>query len=308
MVKLLMTNLFVRKLYFYSAKIFFYLGYFHGSNRLQQYFTKHVPLLNGIFAHPLGFTWPISTRNSLKTYISSCESFTSRILLSRSSTMTSFICVGANLGWYPLLLGAQNKEIEIYAFECHPEFFDLLKKNVLNNSSIIECSDFAISNSDSLKPLYMPIDGNDGMSTLYPAKDETDTNLVVAQVTLTTLDKYFEGKEIPSEEVFVLMDIEGGELKAIEGGKIFIEKYAPTLILEINPKMLAQAESNFLEMFRTLQSMSYDIYWIDERENLVPTSESFLFPHTTVLPIDSGANYLFVKHGKTWVKDFIRRN
>jgi FkbM family methyltransferase len=303
-----MLSYLIKKIYFHFARLFFNLGYFPGSSKLQGYFTQRLPLQKGLFAHPLGFTWPIYTRNSLKVYISSCEPYTTKILMSRSNTMNSFVCVGANLGWYPLLVGTQNREIDIYAFECHPMFFNLLEINMANNGIDITCSNFAISDLDSRESLYMPKDGNDGMSTLYPAEDETDSDFVVAHVALTSLDAYFGEREISKGEVFILMDIEGGELKAIEGGKAFLEKYAPTLILEINPKMLAQSNSDFLKMFRFFQSMSYDIYWIDEREDLIQVTETLLFPHTTVLPIDSGANYLFVEHGKTWVQDFIKRN
>jgi FkbM family methyltransferase len=301
-----MAETFISRLYFLFAKLFFFLGYFPGSNRLQNFVTNHLPLRTGNFAHPLGFKWPVISKNSLKTYISSCEPFTSKVLMSRVNEISTFICVGANIGWYPLLIGTQNRDTEIFAFECNPEFFTYLQVNMLNNDVAINCSSQGISNKESLESLFIPVNGNDGMSTLYPAEDEISSDLFIAKVKVTSLDSFFEGREFAQGEVFILMDIEGGEIKALEGAMLLIGALKPTLILEINPKMLSQAKSNYLEMFRAFQCSSYDIYWIDERENLVLCKEDLMLPHTSVLPKDSGANYLFVNHEKKWVKEFIK--
>ncbi len=294
------------KLYFLFAKLFFNLGYFPGSNRLQSFVTNHLPFRTGNFSHPLGFIWPVISKNALKTYISSCEPFTSKVLMSRASEISTFICVGANIGWYPLLIGTQNESTEMFAFECNPEFFSHLQANMLNNEIVINCSSRGISNKESLESLFIPVNGNDGMSTLYPAENETSSDLFIAKVEVTSLDSFFQGREFAEGEVFILMDIEGGEIKALEGANLLIGALKPTLILEINPKMLSQAKSNYIEMFRAFQGNSYDIYWIDERENLVLCTEDLMLPHTSVLPRDSGANYLFVKHEKRWIEEFIK--
>jgi FkbM family methyltransferase len=240
--------------------------------------------------------------------MSSCEPFATKVLESKCNSISTFICVGANLGWYPLLVGSRNQDIMLYAFECNPEIYKLLDANLQSNGIKCQISDEAISNFVSAAPLYMPKGGNNGMATLFPAKDEAGSDLVIAHVPMTSIDNYFRNRGVSNGEVFILMDIEGGELKALEGAKFFLETFRPTLILEINPKLLEQAGSDYRDSFRALQKLSYEIYWIDERHNLVLIPEDLVLPHTNVLPRDSGANYLFVERGKTWIQEFIAKN
>jgi FkbM family methyltransferase len=277
-------NFFSEVPYFYLAKFFFKIGYFRGSNRLHQIFVRILPINKGFFRHPIGFLWPIDSRSYLKTYISSCEPFTTKVLASRTDSISTFICVGANLGWYPLIVGSRNKDIALFAFEPNPEIYKRLEVNLKKNGIKCQISNEAISNFESSAPLYMPIGGNEGMSTLFPAEDETDTELVITQVLVNSIDNYFRDVRISNGEVFILMDCEGGELKALEGAKFFLETFRPTLILEVNPKLLEQSGSDYLDSFRTLQKMSYDIYWIDERQNLVLVLEDLVLPHINALP------------------------
>lgn len=293
-------------IYFIISKILFNIGYFRGSANLYKIIIRILPIHKGIFRHPIGFMFQINSQHSLNMYISSCEPFTTKVLASRS--ISTFICVGANLGWYPLLVDSRNKDIQLFAFECNPEFYKLLDVNLKNNGIKCQISNEAISNFVSSAPLYMPMGGNAGMSTLFPAEDETDSDLVITHVPVTSINNYFRKRSISNGEVLILMDIEGGEVKALEGAKFFIETFRPTLILEINSKSLAQADSDYRDAFRALQKLSYDIYWIDERENLVLVLEDLVLPHTNVLPRDSGANYLFVEREKTWIQEFIAKN
>lgn len=96
-------------LYFLAAKIFYSVGYFHGSYRVQTFFSKRLPLVTGRVRHPLGFSWGVSSRDSLSTYLTSCEAFTTKIVLSQAPNVDTFICVGANRGWYPLAFGSKTK-------------------------------------------------------------------------------------------------------------------------------------------------------------------------------------------------------
>jgi len=290
--------------YFMVAKIFYSLGYFYGSSRILMKISASFPLKVGWFKHPLGFSWMISSRDALSTYLSSCEPFTTKLVLSRVANLDSFICVGANRGWYPLVVGARNKKIQIVSFECNSVIYDELKQNILQNSNQSKLNHLAISDYFGEADLFMPINGNDGMSTLYPVGGRSQNASRVECVSVTTLDSCLFDEFATLGRLLILMDIEGSEMMALKGASQLIQNCSPTLILEINADMLVAAGSSSGELFQYLRAFNYEAYWIDERGNLVQVVGDNQLPHVSILPPRTGANYLFAKAGDDWVKEF----
>jgi len=218
----------------------------------------------------------------------------------------SFICVGANRGWYPLAVGAMNKTLKIMAFECNTSIYDELNKNIVENSNQSELFKFAISDHVGIADLYMPVSGNEGMSTLHPIGKQIHQALIIEKVNLTTLDVCLVDKLATFDRTLILLDIEGSEMLALKGASKLIEICAPDLILEINDELLRKARSSSNELLRYLREFDYEVYWIDERGVLLVVGENNELPHIAILPPHTGANYLFVKKNVTWVKEFLR--
>ena len=288
------------------AKCFYSLGYFRGSSRIETKISKFLPLILGRIMHPLGFSWMISSRDALNTYLSSCEAFTTKLVLSRATQIDSFICVGANRGWYPLAVGAMNKTLKIIAFECNTSIYNELNKNVNENSNQSELFKFAISDHVATADLYMPIGGNEGMATLHPIDSQIRQALVIEKVNLTTLDVCLVDKLTTLGRTLILMDVEGSEMLALKGALKLIENCSPDLILEINDELLREAGYSANELLQYLREYDYEVYWIDERGELLGVGKNNELPHIAILPPHTGANYLFVKKNVTWVKKFLR--
>lgn len=291
-------------LYFLAAKIFYSVGYFRGSYRIQTFFSKQLPLVTGRVRHPLGFSWGVSSRDSLSTYLTSCEAFTTKIVLSQAPNVDTFICVGANRGWYPLAFGSKNKNARIYAFECNSSIYRDLSENISKNRNQSRLSKFAIGDHFGDSNLYMPLDGNDGMSTLYPVGKQRVDASFIERVEVTTLDTCLKGVTTLGR-VLLLMDIEGSEMKALRGAAQLLRDNSPVLIIEVNPEMLEESGSSAIEIFQFLRDLDYQIYWIDERGRLELVKKDNQPPHVPNLPPHSGANYLFVKSNENWVSLFI---
>ena len=132
------------RIYFFISKIFYSLGCFHGSSRILLKISNLLPIKSGMVRHHLGFLWMISSRDSLGTYLSSCESFTTKLVLSQAPELDAFICVGANRGWYPLVIGVKNQNARIVAFECNSSIYAELTQNVIENGNHCELYPFAI--------------------------------------------------------------------------------------------------------------------------------------------------------------------
>jgi FkbM family methyltransferase len=296
----------MKVLYFLVAKFFYSLGYFHGSSRIQLKISRNLPLKRGRVMHPLGFSWMISSRDALSTYLSSCEAFTTRIVLSRAASLDSFICVGANRGWYPLAVGAKNKMVRIVAFECNSSIFGELSQNVVENGNQSDLFKFAIGDQVAQKPLYMPKNGNEGMSTLYPSGEEKNEASIVELVNSTTLDVCLLDRFGTFGRSLILMDIEGSEMLALKGASKVLEDCYPSLILEINHELLYEAGTSSDELLAYLREYKYKVYWIDERGKLECVGKNNKLPHIAVLPPHTGANYLFVQEDELWVDKFVK--
>jgi len=295
----------VNRLYFLLAKTFYRLGYFQGSSRLQLGISRYLPLRRGRVMHPLGFSWMINSRDALSTFLSSCEAFTTKLILSEALNLDTFICVGANRGWYPLVVGARNKNLRIAAFECNSLIYDELQENVAKNGNQSELYRFAIGDHVTKSDLFMPKNGNSGMSTLYPVGKQRSGASIIERVNVTTLDACLTDSFASFGRMLILMDIEGSEMTALKGAQKLLRDCSPSLILEINPELLDAAGSSASELLLFLREYNFEVYWIDERGHLVRVGKDNKLPHHSVLPPHSGANYLFVKENENWVNKFI---
>ena len=285
----------IKSIYFFVAKVIFALGYFRGSFGVQNFLVNFLPLQFGRVKHPIGFTWSISSRDAFRTYISSCEPYTTKIIMSNFQDLDTFICVGANRGWYPLLVGTNNRDTKIFAFECNSKIFEELSENILENNLKVESIPLAVGEKDSQAELFMPLNGNEGMATLFPIGGERSNASVVENVNVTSLDAYLSHHLRDFGRSLILMDIEGSEMKALTGALRILQDCKPTLILEINPEMLQASGSSAIEIFDFLRNLGYQINWIDERGRLESVGPNNFLPHLEVLPPHSGANYLFTR-------------
>ncbi len=272
---------------------FFKVPYVKGSSRVYRIIFNALPKKNTALKHLLGFKWLVSSSESLWTYIVSCEKYTTKVLLDELVPAKTFICVGANFGWYPLVAASFDPSINIVGFECNSKVRQVFSRNVELNSYDIRVSDFAISDSEGILSLYMPKISNDGMSTLFPKDKSVSEVDFVEKVKTTTLDIYFQNEMNNPGKIVILMDIEGSEMRALKGAiNVFSEK-KPVLIAEINPAMLLASGHDYLELFRYLSSLGYESFWIDERGKLVTVEDPISLPHLKLLPSGTGANYLF---------------
>lgn len=271
------------------------MPYFKGSTRIFRSLFNFLPLYTGAAKSALGFSWQLHSRESLWTYLMSCEKLTTKNLIGELHDAETFICVGANFGWYPLVAASTNPALKVFGFECNSEVQNVFKRNVTLNDYQVTIADFAISDHEGKLNLYMPIVGNDGMSTLHPIHGVGSDVRFVEEVLCTTLDIYFRNKLPELRKTVILMDIEGSEMTALLGATKLLAELNPVLICEINPAMIAASGHNYLDLFANLASAGYRAYWIDERGPLTEVMEPNELPHTLVLPIGTGANYLFKK-------------
>ena len=146
-------------------------------------------------------------------------------------TGDSVIDVGANVGHYSLelskLVGPTGR---VFAFEPHPENFELLSSNVLF-SPYRNLSLFNIALGSSISNVCMETPIVEGMKNLYRCNISKYGKLSVFCMPLDCICKEIDIS-------FIKIDAEGYEYEVLKGMRTIIKKFNPVLIIEgYSPKV-----------------------------------------------------------------------
>lgn len=186
-----------------------------------------------------------------------------------------FIDVGANVGVFSLLAARQmNNKGQIHAFEPLSMHIQKLNENLrLNGFTIVEVNHKALSRSIAECKLYLPpehgVETNTGLASIYPSPS-TDPRFEL--ISTTKLDNYVQTKGLTRIDL-IKLDVEGAELDVLEGGRNSIERFRPSVMMEINKKKLQLAGVRFPDIMSFWAGMSYLVYLISHDGKLIKISD-----------------------------------
>lgn len=165
--------------------------------------------------------------------------------------------IGANIGWYSLFLG--KKGYNIISFEPSPSnYYILLKNFCLNKEISISIINSGLDSSTKNCSLYHP-KNNIGNALTFDGKKKNLKKYIKEDIKLSKLSDYLPYL-INKNLAFIKLDIEGSEVKALEGGLDLITKYhVPFILMEWSPDLIMLKGSDpklFLEM---LENNGYKI-------------------------------------------------
>ena len=183
----------------------------------------------------------------------------------------AFLDIGAHIGWYSLAL-ARNVPagIRVVAFEPDTQNRELLRQNVeLNGARAVTIVDRAVSDHAGTERFYRYARKNQGRHSLLPI-NEGD----VVEVECVTLDATLPRLGIaPARVALAKLDIEGGELQALRGGRSLLGA-APRLLLEYSPRLMRQAGQDPAELLDLLHGAGYTAWDIDsDRPRIIARNE-----------------------------------
>lgn len=142
-----------------------------------------------------------------------------------------FLDIGANLGWYSLVLGRSCPNSRIYAFEPIPATVEVLKKNIrLNQLDNIEPVGMGLFNEEAeLNFLFAPdVSGATSLKLTGQSRGTSAIQDVVCKT--TTLDAFCASRDIvPS---LLKIDVEGAELMVLQGGETILQ-HTPIILIEL---------------------------------------------------------------------------
>jgi FkbM family methyltransferase len=145
--------------------------------------------------------------------------------------------VGAHVGWYTLLAAVVVGETgQVFAFEPAPLNMQYLREHLrINNISNVTAVEAAVANDVG----FTRFAGETGGYTGCLAEQGHQ------QVAVTTLDKLTQGRQAPHPD-FIKIDVEGAELRVLEGAEKTLNTTHPTIFLATHGADVHQACCDFL--------------------------------------------------------------
>jgi len=155
--------------------------------------------------------------------------------------------VGANIGYISLLMAkAVGSQGKVYSFEALPINIERLKQNILSSNTEVPITvvHAAVTNKD--QPVEFLVHESTSMGKVAGAAGREvayETRITVDGI---TLDTYQSKNNIPAPDI-IKMDIEGGEVLAVDGMHRLLHEHHPILFIELHGPESARAVAKVLD-------------------------------------------------------------
>lgn len=186
-----------------------------------------------------------------------------RSLLGRGDV---FVDVGANVGWFSLLVGDHLVRVgggRVVAIEANPSLVPRLAASVVDSGldHIVEIKPYAVSDAVGLVQVSASDEGNIGGLNISPIVEGGQRRNIVPCLPLDDLLS-----DLPRCDL-VKFDIEGAELLALKGFCRILQRMHPKIIMEINETALGWVSRAGIEdLVGYMRSFGYNTYMIEGEE------------------------------------------
>jgi FkbM family methyltransferase len=206
-------------------------------------------------------TAPVESLN-----FNSYEPCESSIIRSFAPHIDTMLDIGANIGWYSLLVTSINKSASIHAFEPIPNTFKRLSDNCsLNQANSIICHNFGFSSETGFFPFYFYPEGSGNASIRNLAARE-DAQVIDCE--LITLSDFCLGLPSSSSIDFIKCDVEGNELFVFQGSTSVLQEHKPILLVELLRKWCAPFGYHPNDMLALMFDIGYSAYGVNAHGGL----------------------------------------
>ena len=148
------------------------------------------------------------------------------------------IDVGANVGDYSSVI-AKRYGCRVIAIEPAPKAYELLLRNIQRNNLQDYVTPMNIALTDKTGYIQMQIDGRWGYANSASIGGSS------ISVKVRRLDDFIDSKMKVKADI-VKIDVEGGELGVLAGGKTYLGTLRPRIIIEVHSKELRQRTIDLL--------------------------------------------------------------
>jgi FkbM family methyltransferase len=167
--------------------------------------------------------------------------------------------IGAHAGQFTKLFARMAPKGHVYAFEPSAYARSILgpavRFNRLRNVTIVP---LGLSDAPAKSVLHTPLKrrASLGFGIAHLGATAAGQRAMDQTVCLMTLDDFVEERRVERLD-FVKADIEGWELRALEGGSATLRRFRPALLLEVDARFLARAGDTPQALFAWLGELGY---------------------------------------------------
>ena len=167
--------------------------------------------------------------------------------------------IGANMGWYSLLIARHIEGSKIHAFEPIPKTYSFLSKNIeLNQATNVTAHFFGLSNECKDLSFYFYPEGSGNASSVNLSERE-DVDLITCHV--ERLDDFVNTNQINVD--FIKCDVEGAELFVFQGGMDTLQRNKPIVFTEMLRKWAAKFNYHPNDIIALFSSKGYRCFYCD---------------------------------------------
>jgi FkbM family methyltransferase len=189
-----------------------------------------------------------------------------------------FLDIGANIGWYSMLVNKEVKNSVIHAYEPCKETYNRFVFNcILNNAKYIDIKSYGLSDEEGEKPFYKNkiLSGNSSLEPLT-------ANHTLEYSYFRRLDNIEFGRID-----FIKCDVEGAEYLVLKGAENTIRKHKPIIMVELVDKWMKCFNYSIKDVVDFMKSIGYSCHML-ENGTLIPVMD---------MPVYNKINYFFVYGG-----------
>ena len=184
----------------------------------------------------------------------------------QSLGINAVLDIGANIGQYAMDLRAQGYRGLIISVEANPDAHGALLKNSSTDKDWTITEPKIVSDEDGLKKFFVSENSVSSscleVTGLHTESEPLTRCINTIEQRSTSLDSIFKDFELGSHKSMIKLDIQGGEMKALSGGKDAIES-AVLISLEMSCQELYSHQSLYYEVDAFLRSRNYELIDIE---------------------------------------------
>lgn len=190
--------------------------------------------------------------------------------------------VGVNIGSVSLMLATFAPNARIYGFEPDPKNFAKARHNVaLNGNQNISLINKGLGADRSSAKLFNVNKTNNGMNRILLGSAPELAATEYCEIEIIKFDD-FAMEEALDRIDLIKIDVEGYELRVLEGAKASLRRFTPDLFIELDDDFLREQGDSASDLISFLEKFDYDIHSSPDGES-VTSSDDFAGCHFDIV-------------------------
>ncbi len=199
-----------------------------------------------------------------------------------SKKSQTIIDIGANTGIYSLLAQNNNSNAKVIAIEPVDLNYSILSKNIEKNKFPILSEKIALSDQEGTAKMFMLKDRLNYMTSIndnrYDLHPEIKGNSEVVEIEVSMKPFSYVYKKHNLDKIdLIKIDVEGHEITVLNSMMTYLEKYKPSIIIEIIGEdnaeilneMFSKLDYEFISIDEENKSKKVNKLWDNEHHNFL---------------------------------------